>query len=177
MRWLYALLICSLLGLPQAVAVSNAAPAAPRTVAFLGVNLQNDNEALEPTTAAELSRLEKVASAFKTRLDASGRYQVLLPSPEVKRQIHEGPTPGACNGCEIAYAKQIGGELVAWISVQKVSNLILNMNVYMGDVEADKMTFIHSVDIRGNTDESWLRSLRYLLDNYLFVEPGPAATQ
>lgn len=173
MRWSFAVLICALFGVSGAAA----AGPAPRSVAFLGVFLQNDNESLEPTTAAEQSRLEKVAAAFKTRLDASGRYQVLHPLPEVKRQIHEGPTPGVCNGCEIAYAKQIGGELVAWISVQKVSNLILNMNVYMGDVEADKMTFIHSVDIRGNTDESWLRSLRYLLDNYLFAEPAPAATQ
>ena len=27
----------------------------------------------------------------------------------------------------------VGADLVAWIRVQKVSNLILNMNVYMAD--------------------------------------------
>jgi hypothetical protein len=29
------------------------------------------------------------------------------------------------------------------------------------------MTYIKSVDIRGNTDESRSRSMKYLLDNYL----------
>jgi hypothetical protein len=33
------------------------------------------------------------------------------------------------------------------------------------------MEFARSVDIRGNTDESWRRGLDYLLRNYLFREP------
>lgn len=45
---------------------------------------------------------------------------------------------------------------MAWVTVQKVSNLILNINVYMGDVANDKMTFIKSVDVRGNTDDPGL---------------------
>jgi hypothetical protein len=40
------------------------------------------------------------------------------------------------------------------------------------------MTFVHSVDIRGNTDVSWTRSLKYLLDNYLLAggseKPAPS---
>ena len=65
------------------------------------------------------------------------------------------------------FGKELGAELIAWITVQKVSNLILNMNVYMADVATEKMTFVRSADIRGNTDESWTRSLNYLLKNYL----------
>ena len=53
---------------------------------------------------------------------------------------------------------------------QKVSNLILNINVYMEDAESGKMKFARSVDI-GNTDESWRRGLDYLLRNYLLREP------
>ena len=56
------------------------------------------------------------------------------------------------------------------MTVQKVSNLILNINVYMADVANDKMTFIKSVDVRGNTDESWSRSMTYLLNNYLLAK-------
>lgn len=179
MRYL-GLLIWALLGLSQAgfASAAPAAQAAPQTVAFLGLYLQNDNEALEPTSASEKSRIDKVAAEFKSRLDESGRYDVRVPPPQVAAKIRSGQTPGACNGCEIAYAKETGGDLVAWITVQKVSNLILNMNVYIGNVKANKLIFVHSVDIRGNTDESWTRSLNYLLDNYLFAEPSPhAATQ
>ena len=34
------------------------------------------------------------------------------------------------------------------------------------------MTFVRSVDIRGNTDESWSRSLTYLVKNYLLPTQG-----
>ena len=43
------------------------------------------------------------------------------------------------------------------------------MNVYMADVQAKKILFVRSVDIRGNTDESWTRSIRYLIKNYLLA--------
>lgn len=171
------LLVCTLLIVSQAgiAAIAAARESAPQTLAFLGVYLQNDNEALEPTTAAEQQRMGDIAAAFKSRLEGSGRYDVLLPPPQLARRIATGQSPGSCNGCEIAYAKEIGGNLVAWIMVQKVSNLILNLNLYVGEVETNKMTFVHSVDIRGNTDESWHRSLAYLLDNYFFPASEPAA--
>ena len=62
----------------------------------------------------------------------------------------------------------------AWIGMQSSSaqSSSVNMNVYIADVASKKMLFIHSVDIRGNTDESWSRSMVYLLKNYLFVPAG-----
>ena len=80
-----------------------------------------------------------------------------------------GAEIGNCGGCEFDYGRQVGGDLAAWITVQKVSDLILNINVYMADVAARKLAFVHSVDIRGNTDESWTRGLTYLLKNYLLA--------
>ena len=65
----------------------------------------------------------------------------------------------------------MGADLAAWGTVQKVSNLILNINVYMEDVHAKEMVFVKTVDIRGNTDESWQRGLDYLLRHYLFNVP------
>ena len=68
-----------------------------------------------------------------------------------------------------SYGKQLGADFAAWIVVQKVSDLILNINVYMADVAARKLTFVHSVDIRSNTDKSWTRGLTYLVKNYLLA--------
>jgi len=59
----------------------------------------------------------------------------------------------------------------AWGTVQKVSNLILNINLYMEDARTGKLEFVKSVDIRGNTDESWRHGLDYMLRNYLLKEP------
>ena len=39
----------------------------------------------------------------------------------------------------------------------------------MVDVAAGKLVFVHSVDIRGNTDESWTRGITYLVKNYLLA--------
>ena len=42
--------------------------AATRTVAFLGVQLQNDNEGLEPTTDAERARMKEIERLFESKL-------------------------------------------------------------------------------------------------------------
>ena len=39
------------------------------------------------------------------------------------------------------------------------------MNVYMEDVATKKMLLVSSVDLRGNTDDTWSRSLTYLVKN------------
>ena len=49
--------------------------AAARTVAFLGVQLQNDNEGLEPTTDAERARMKEIEQLFESKLDGSGRFK------------------------------------------------------------------------------------------------------
>jgi len=51
-----------------------------------------------------------------------------------------------------------------------VSNLILNINFYMENARTGKPEFVKSVDIRGNTDETWRRGLDYMLRYYLFGE-------
>ena len=145
-----------------------AASAAPaKSVAFLGVQFLNDHAADEPTSAAEGARVAALAAQFKDRLEASGRYAFAPTPAKVADGIANGPVIGSCGGCEFEYGAELHGELVAWVVVQKVSNLILNLNVYLGDVTARRLTFVHSVDIRGNTDESWTRGMNYLVKNYL----------
>jgi hypothetical protein len=51
--------------------------------------------------------------------------------------------------------------------VQKVSNLILNITLVVRDVGTGQVINAGSVDLRGNTDESWSRGLSYLLRNRL----------
>ena len=149
-----------------------AAPSEPaKSVALLNVQFLNDHEDLEPTTGAERARLALIASLFKAKLEASGRYRFLPVPADAAAKISAGPEVGACGGCEFGYGKALGADDVAWIVVQKVSDLILNINVYMADVAAGKLAFVHSVDIRGNTDESWSHGVTYLVKNYLLPAP------
>lgn len=148
--------------------LAGAAKAEPvERVAFLGVQFLNDHEGDEPTTPAEQARVAALGSALQTKLEASGHYAFVALPPALQTKMAGGAVIGSCGGCEYRYGADAGGDRVAWMVVQKVSNLILNLNVYIGDVASQKLTFVKSVDIRGNTDESWSRGLTYLVKNYL----------
>ena len=141
-----------------------------QSTAFLGVLFINDNSALDPTSDAERKRIAKLEELFTKRLAESGRYRFVDVPADFKARIAKNQPVGECGGCEIEYGEELGAQKIAWIRVQKVSNLILNMNVYMADVKAKKMTFVRSVDIRGNSDLSWMKSLEWLLKNYLLKD-------
>jgi hypothetical protein len=68
----------------------------------------------------------------------------------------------------------LGVEQVGICWVQKVSNLILNLNLRVEEVASGKTLFQRSVDIRGNTDLSWRRGATALVG--LLVEQAPAAS-
>jgi Protein of unknown function (DUF2380) len=138
--------------------------AAPR-VAFFGFQLINTS--LESATPEESIRIRSLNDMFKQKLNASGRFQLIHIPSDLDSPI-AAVSIANCNGCERDFALRAGADLAAWGTVQKVSNLILNINVYMENAHTKKMEFVKSVDIRGNTDESWQRGLDYLLRHYLF---------
>ena len=108
---------------------------------------------------------------FQQKLKASGRFKMVSIPVELRNKIAGAAEISNCNGCERDFALEAGADWAAWGTVQKVSNLILNINVYIEDAPAKQMKFAKSVDIRGNTDESWRRGLDYMLRHYLFQEP------
>ena len=138
-------------------------------VAFFGFEFINSS--LEPIAQAEVKRIRLLDDALRQKLAASGRFEIVDIPPDMTREITSGPAISNCNGCQRDFAQRVGANWAAWGMVQKVSNLILNINVYMENADSGKMEFAWCVDIRGNTDESWRRGLDYLLRNYLFREP------
>ena len=138
-------------------------------VAFFGFQLVNTSP--QPTTPEETRRIRVLDDMFRQKLDASGRFKVVSIPIELRDKIAGAAEISNCNGCERDFALEAGADWAAWGTVQKVSNLILNINVYMEDAHSKKMEFAKSVDIRGNTDESWQRGLDYMLRHYLFQEP------
>lgn len=152
------------------VLVSANAEPSPIHIAFLHVEFLNNNAEYEPTSVAEVERMEKLTQEIKALLSESGRYKFVPVPDSFQKKIAEGQALGKCAGCEFAYGRQLGAEQVAWIRVQKVSNLISNINLYVSDVQAKRLIFGKSADMRGNTDQTWLRSLRWIVKNYLLVE-------
>lgn len=148
---------------------SAAAPqATPTAAAFLGFRFIRG---AQPITPEETERLGKIETHLKQRLEQAQAYKFTEVSSTVRDKITTGQSIGECGGCEIDYGKDLGVPLVMWGTVQKVSNLILNINIYMADVDQRKMLFIKSVDIRGNTDETWEQGLNYMLKRYILKAP------
>ena len=157
-----------LLAVCGAPASAQTASGKPLRVAFFGFHLINTS--LELARDAEKQRIAMIGDLLRRMLTDSGRYQIVPLSDDLQQKIAQSADIMGCNGCQIEWARQAGADLAAWGTVQKVSNLILNLNVYMDETKDGRRYFAHSVDIRGNTDESWHRGLRYLVRHYLFDE-------
>jgi hypothetical protein len=124
--------------------------------------------------ADQQARLELLTTELARMLAASGRYEVVPLDPVRADYDRLGPMRG-CNGCDIDLAKTAGAEEGMVGIVQKVSNLILDVALYVRDVKTGRVVQVAKTSIRGNTDESWLRGLRFLVDKRILAEK-PAAT-
>jgi hypothetical protein len=128
------------------------------------------NTSLEPTRPDEAARLQALLGQAGEQLAAG--YQLVDTTPVAQQVAGIGSLQG-CNGCDLDLARQLGADLAGVGWVQKVSNLILNLNLQVRDVATGQVVAAGSVDIRSNTDESWRRGLLYLLDNRILPRHQP----
>src|ERR1700724_3252479 len=122
----------------------------------------------------EQRRLMSTGEQLRKAWAESGKFSILDIAP-VNAAAH-GSNLQSCGGCDVHYAQQLGADFAITGVVQKISNLILNMNVYIRDAHTGRLVTSMSVDLRGNTDESWFRAASYLLRNRLLA-PNYGAPQ
>jgi Protein of unknown function (DUF2380) len=169
-RWRAALaaspfLLASLAALPDAVNAQGVR-AAVFNLDFVDTSQEGasgkvrDDEALRLAAASETLR----------RMLAERGITIVDVAP-ARGRIEKAAPLTRCNGCDLDFAREFGAELAVTGFVQKVSNLILNINVVIRDARDGRAVRAGSVDIRGNTDESWLRGISYLVRNRLFDPP------
>lgn len=173
-----------LLGLALALSTSlgagpgavSAAQAATRVAVFEFELLDTSSEVdIRGPKPEEIRRLDLITDEVRRRMKEAG-YDVLDLSPQ-QAQIVEAAPFRNCNSCELPIAQALGAQIEVIGLVQKVSNLILNINFQLRDVATGEVLRAGSADIRNNTDESWLRGVSYLVRNRLLDPPltGKAA--
>lgn len=160
-RSLARLLAAALMG--GSAASAGAAAETKPSLAVFDFAITNTSGAA--TTPAETARLHALDAQMRQLL--ASRFTLIDAAP-VRDRLQDVQSIRGCNGCEIDLARELGADRLAYGWVQKVSNLILNVNVVFEDVATGRTLQADSVDIRGNTDESWSRGLRYLVDERLF---------
>ena len=115
----------------------------------------------------EEARLLLISEQLRKELAESGKFQLLDIAPV--RDAARKANLQACGGCDLKLAGQLGADLEITGLVQKVSNLIINLNIYLRDVKTGQMIVAASADMRGNTDEAWTRTMSYLIRNRLLA--------
>ena len=124
--------------------------------------------------ADQRDRLMRVADQVRRELGASGKFQIVDIAP-INAAAHQSNLQ-ACGGCDVKLAQQIDADLEITGVVRKVSTLILSINVYLRDVHTGRLVTAASVDMRGDTDETWSRATRYLIRERLLA-PNYGAPQ
>ena len=140
------------------------AQASPKTIALMKFELVDDTGD-RASDEAQRVRLALISQQLRVAFTENRLYTVVDNAPaaaliddlESRLALHD------CNGCDVDIGRALNADRVLTAWVQKVSNLILNINIQIRDVKTGLIVLNKSVDIRGNTDESWTRGIRYIV--------------
>jgi hypothetical protein len=168
-----SLAVLALFSLTSLAPVSAAEP--PRLAVFdlemVDTSLQDQTRGLR---ADDRDRLQRTSDQLRKELGESGKFQVVDISP-VNAAAHQSNLQ-ACGGCDVKLAQQLDADLEITGVVQKISNLILNIRLYLRDAHTGRLLAAVNADMRGDTDESWSRTTRYLVHERLLA-PNYGAPQ
>ncbi len=165
MRWLFLVVAVMLWG---GGALAAADPWQGRTAAFFGLTyLDTSIEGeINGPRADEAARVLLVQDELASALQAHGL--TLVDLQPVAEKLAEMGNLADCIGCDVRMAQALGADYAVLAQVQKVSNLIQSMNVVVRDARTGQVVRALSVGLRGNTDEAWLRAMRYILEHGIF---------
>jgi hypothetical protein len=151
-----------------------AVSAAPVKTALFGFEFFDDTLDARPQVLAEQAeRLKRINGELEALLAQSGDMTLVDLAPEAARIADLAPFY-KCNGCEREIARDAGARLEVVGVVRKISNLILSFVLEVRETGEDgRVLRAGQVDIRGNTDESWLRGVRYLVKNRILAPGQP----
>src|SRR2546430_6631987 len=169
LRLTYTAILCAALWISH----SQAHGGELKTIAILDFVLVDDHRELTPAII-EYQRLRTIRDQWQEEFARSHLYRVvdLGPALELIKKYQSETQLHTCNGCELEIARSLHADrvLIGW--VQKVSNLILNINIQIEDVATGAVLLNKSVDLRGNTDETWRRGVSYMVRSMVEKDQG-----
>lgn len=149
-----------------------AAPAKAAVFPFEFIDSSQEGESNGPRQD-ETDRVKRVAEQVGAFLK-TGKVDIVDVRP-AEGQLKDVKSLKDCIPCATKAATSVGADLAVIGHIQKVSNLILNINVQIVDVKTGKTIRGGSADIRGNTQETWDHGTRYLMTRNILKTPMPEA--
>ena len=167
-RWTARLAAAAAMLLAAAGPVQAAEPGSLPSIAVAGFELIEEHP--NPAQAANLKRrLAAAEQQLRQGLTERGLYRVAdagATQQVVDRLKTQHEYLYRCPDCPQTIGQAAKTDLVVMGWVQKVSELILNINVEVHDPKANRVVLAKSVDLRGDNDESWNRGLRFMLRDW-----------
>lgn len=145
-----------------AIAIAPVTAVAAEKVAFFGILLVNTSP--EALSDVEEDRRVAMEERLVSALRDSERYVFVDTSP-VAEKADLYSNLAHCNGCDARMAEELGADIALTGEVQKTSNLILSISIYMREAGTGRLIGGGSADIRGNTDRNWERGITYVIKN------------
>jgi Protein of unknown function (DUF2380) len=156
----------ALLMLPCWPALARARDTEP--IAVIGFELLDD----QPDPARDEAmrrRLAAIHAQLEQGLAERGLYRVIDTAP-AKDLLDAARAASAfiydCNGCLAPIGQRLGTRLLIVGWVQRVSELILNINVAVKVAASGAVVLTKSVDLRGNNDQSFARGMNFMLRDW-----------
>jgi hypothetical protein len=117
--------------------------------------------------ADEQARLRELGVRLRRALAESGFYEIVDIAPKAA-EAHAHNLQ-ACGGCDADFARELGAQFSITGTVQKVSTLILNVTIYARNAATGRLVAVAGADTLGNTDESWFRTLDFIVRNRILA--------
>lgn len=127
-------------------------------------DVEQEGELIPQYKPDDLRRLVLVADELKALLAKDARYGVVDLSAQAA-EIEKVSPFSKCDACETPIAAAAGADLAVTGYVDKVSDALISLQLFVRDVKSGEMKKTMSAEIRGNTDENWLHGLRWLWRN------------
>lgn len=125
---------------------------------------QQDGEIVPQLQEEDLRRLKVVADELKALMTKDGRYEVVDLAP-VAADVEKAMPFSKCDGCDKDIGEKLGADLAVTGFVDKLSDALISLQLFVKDVKTGEMKKTMSAEIRGNTDELWLHGIRWLWRN------------
>jgi Protein of unknown function (DUF2380) len=125
----------------------------------------NDVPGVPGQIEAEDQRLGMITERLRSLLSGLGKFDLVDTDPVAQKAASANLQ--SCGNCADGFALELGAAYSVTGRVQKISELILNVNVHVRRAASARLVAVATVDLRGNTDESWRRAIDYLFGNIL----------
>ncbi|WP_181707273.1 DUF2380 domain-containing protein [Chthonobacter rhizosphaerae] len=150
------------------------ASAEPRRVILLDTQYEAEGAGeTDETRAADLKRVEMIEERLKAHVAAATADYAVVENEAVSAEINDYNL-GSCGRCELALGRKAGADFVMITTVQKVSSILINLQVFVYSVADGSTVAAGGTVLHANTDADWRRGIDSIARNRLNLPKPPA---